>query len=119
MRTLAPILARSVELKINGSGDIEATVQAQEIDTRIDCSASVTLRGTSDYHGIFVDGSANINAPALLTKTTEVDVDGAADCNVNAQETLNVWIDGSAKITYVGSPVVHKEIDGSGAVKQR
>jgi hypothetical protein len=63
-----------------------------------------------------VDGSADIYALELETESTEIDVDGTADCYVYATRSLDVWIDGVADVTYRGQPLVSRDIDGSGSV---
>jgi hypothetical protein len=110
--------ADRVALEIDGSGDIDMTVDAASISSTIDGSGNLRLAGTAAEHVISIDGSGDIDAAALATATTRLDIDGSGDCTVAADEQLEVTIDGSGEVAYCGEPRLTESIDGSGSVRR-
>jgi hypothetical protein len=112
------VAADRVALEIDGSGEIDMVVDAASIRSSIDGSGSLRLAGTAAEHVISIDGSGDIDAAALATATTRLDIDGSGECTVAADDQLDVTIDGSGEVAYCGEPRVTESIDGSGAVRR-
>lgn len=113
-----PLHTPELNIAIDGSGTFDGTVVCDRVLTDIDGSGDVFLRGSAGYHAISVDGSAYVQAVEMETETTEVNVDGTANCYLFATQTLDIRIDGVADVTYRGEPLVTRDIDGSGSVRQ-
>jgi predicted small secreted protein len=112
-----PLHTPELNIAIDGAGTFDGTVVCDRVLTDIDGSGDVFLRGSAGYHAISVDGSAYVQALEMETEATDVEVDGTANCYVSATQTLDVWIDGVADVTYRGEPRVTRDIDGSGSVR--
>lgn len=97
--TVEKLTARSVQIHISGSGDVD-------------------LSGSVQQQEIRVSGSGKMEAWALDSQTAEVHISGSADLMLKVSETLNVSISGSGSIRYLGAPKVSQSISGSGSVKQ-
>jgi Putative auto-transporter adhesin, head GIN domain len=110
--------ADRVSLAIDGSGDIDVAVDAAELRSRIDGSGEIRISGTAGEHAIGIDGSGDIDAIALATATTRIEIDGSGNCAVAADQVLEVQIDGSGAVSYCGDPRVDERIDGSGSVSE-
>ena len=114
----AMVRADDVSLEIDGSGDIDLAVSALALHSRIDGSGHTSIAGEAGEHDISIDGSGDIDAYALSTGTTRVDIGGSGGCAVSAADVLEVTIDGSGDVSYCGQPEVHQSIDGSGGVRR-
>ncbi len=110
------LVADDVVLAIDGSGDMDLQLDAGRLRSSIDGSGGYRLSGTAGEHAISIEGSGEIDAAALQTAATSVDIDGSGDCIVSADERLDVSIEGSGEVAYCGQPQVSEEIDGSGDV---
>ncbi len=116
--TAEQLVADEIALAIDGSGDMDLQVDAGSIRSSIDGSGGYRLSGSAGRHTISIEGSGEIDAAALQTATTSIDIDGSGDCIVAVDEQLDVSIDGSGEVSYCGRPQVNEEIDGSGGVRR-
>jgi hypothetical protein len=112
----AAIRADRVALDIDGSGELDLVIDAAQISTTIDGSGAVLLAGTAGRHDVSIDGSGDVEASALATGETHIEIDGSGDCAVAADDALVVSIDGSGDVAYCGDPSLTESIDGSGSV---
>ena len=112
------LAADDIHLAIDGSGVIDATLDAGRLRTSLDGSGHIQLAGTAEEHSIAIDGSGDVEAMALDTATTLIDIDGSGECAVAAGELLEVSIDGSGEVSFCGQPRVSQSIDGSGSVEE-
>jgi hypothetical protein len=96
---LSGLSAKTFELRVNGSGDIEA-------------------RGRVDDFTLEVDGSADSDLADLATQTASVRIDGSGDTDLRVHRTLELVVEGSGNVTYRGRPAVTSRLEGSGDVTQ-
>ncbi len=61
-------------------------------------------------------GSGGFFGFSLATSRCQVDIDGSGNCEISANNDLDVVIDGSGSVYYKGSPSIHEDITGSGRV---
>jgi hypothetical protein len=97
--TLSGLSAKTFELRIDGSGDIEA-------------------RGRVDDFTLEVDGSADSQLADLATQTASVRIDGSGDTELNVHRALELVVEGSGNVIYHGRPAVTSRLEGSGDVTQ-
>jgi Putative auto-transporter adhesin, head GIN domain len=97
--TLSGLSAKTFELRIDGSGDIEA-------------------RGRVDDFSLEVDGSADSQLAELATQNATVRIDGSGDTELNVRRTLELVVEGSGNVIYHGRPAVTSRLEGSGDVTQ-
>lgn len=89
---------QSLTLKIDGSGDIEADGQTEQLDA-------------------VLNGSGNLGLQKLKAGQVDVLINGSGDASVVAEKSLTARINGSGDITYYGDPeFVHRDINGSGSI---
>lgn len=118
IKTIGTISGDGIELNINGSGNISASIDVNRVDTKINGSGNISVDGTAENHYAYINGSGNINSYDLITDKAEVKVNGSGDVKVNVEEELKVKIGGSGDVYYKGSPSVSVDISGSGSVKK-
>ncbi|MBK7171696.1 MAG: DUF2807 domain-containing protein [Bacteroidales bacterium] len=116
IRSNSRLRAGDLELSINGSGDIDLDIEAENIVSKINGSGAVILRGSSKNERVNVNGSGDVDASGLAAGKVSVTINGSGDCKVMATTALNVEIRGSGNVYYKGSPDVSTEIKGSGSV---
>ncbi|KXK57266.1 MAG: hypothetical protein UZ07_CHB004000764 [Chlorobi bacterium OLB7] len=105
---------------IDGSGSINAPVQAGELRVSIGGSGDVFLKGSSKAFTAEINGSGDIAAGELLTEQCHVAINGSGDASVQATHELHVEINGSGDVAYAGNPpVLRTNINGSGDVVKR
>jgi hypothetical protein len=99
----------------SGSGDIDAEgIDASALELRSDGSADIELYGHVDRLTAELEGSGDANLSGLSADAAEVNATGSGDVDVRADEHLNVSLDGSGDVHYAGNPVLVEHVDGSG-----
>lgn len=89
-----------LEASIRGSGDIEASGVADDLELRI-------------------PGSGSFRGADLETSSATVSIEGSGEALVNVSESLDATVTGSGKVEYLGSPRVTSTITGSGSIRPR
>jgi len=110
--------ASDLELNVNGSGDIELEVEADNVVSKINGSGDINLTGSGKNQRIQVNGSGNVEAASFASSKVNLTINGSGDCRVMATSALHVVIRGSGNVYYKGSPDVTSEIRGSGSVEK-
>jgi hypothetical protein len=107
----------SVRLDLEGSGDVNWTgLAANRVEIRLAGSGDIELAGATGDLTIELDGSGNIDAAELEAQDVTVAIDGSGDVDVFAQDTLSAEVAGSGRVTYSGDPSVSADVTGSGTV---
>lgn len=107
-----------LDLKVNGSGNIDLEVEAESVNSQISGSGNISLRGTAKKAENSIHGSGNIRAGSLQTEDSKVEIAGSGDVQVFATSSLDVNIMGSGGVSYKGPASVNSHIAGSGSVKK-
>lgn len=106
------------KLDVAGSGDVVLNVRANDIEADIAGSGNIELAGTSDNLNLDIAGSGNFRGYELKCNTVDIDVAGAGEAEVTAEEKLKVSIAGSGDIKYRGNATVSKSVAGSGSIQK-
>ncbi|MDH6353780.1 hypothetical protein M2132_000097 [Dysgonomonas sp. PH5-45] len=116
-----PMYTEFLGLLVEGSGDIKAEeLQCQETNMKIAGSGDIELSGKSRKLTCVIEGSGDMNLFDYESQTAQCFVQGSGDIKVNVTQKLTAAIEGSGDILYIGNPEnVHKNIKGSGSIKQR
>ena len=72
--------------------------------------------GDADVHELKIRGASEVESFDLLTNSTAVNIIGAGNCEVNAQNDLDVSITGAGIVYYKGNPTITQSITGLGQV---
>lgn len=119
LRSAATLQASNkVQASITGSGDIEAAVDAPEVEVEVTGSGTARLRGQTRNLSTETSGSGDIQCFDLASERAKVSVTGSGSAQVFASKNLDVRIMGSGDVSYKGTPVVTKRTTGSGSVAQ-
>lgn len=106
----------NTRLVISGSGEIEASVNADELDATISRSGEMYLSGTCETSEMEISGSGDIRAYGLQQGTCFATISGSGDMYLYVLNLLDVRILGSGDVHYKGNPQLRKTITGSGEV---
>ena len=108
--------SEDLELKINGSGDMDLNTAAKEIDANINGSGNIVLQGSAQDLKLEVNGSGDFRALDMDILNAEVEISGSGDAELNVNNSLDVNIVGSGDVSYTGQPNIKTKITGSGNV---
>lgn len=110
--------ADQIELKVSGSGDINAFVDAQSIIADIGGSGTITLRGRTKDFNCSISGSGDLKCKNLLSENTTASVGGSGTAHVFASVHLVAKVTGSGDIYYSGNPPSPEtHTSGSGSIQ--
>jgi len=110
----------SFKIEINGSGDVDMAVNANDVELEVDGSGDILLSGKSKSLDVEIDGSGDISAYDLMVENCSVDVNGSGDSKVYVDGYLHANINGSGDIYYKGNTnKVDISENGSGDVYRR
>lgn len=108
-----------INLKIEGSGDIDIEANYTEIKSSISGSGDIDITGDAEIMDVTISGSGRVDARHLDVQDCQVVVAGSGDSYVNVSESLDITISGSGDVHYWGNPSsVQSNVNGSGDIIQ-
>jgi len=108
----------TIDLALNGSGNIGAKLYVEELKSTLSGGGSVTLKGKSEKTIVEINGSGEVETNQLETNHMKVEINGSGKASVLAISSLNAVINGSGSVKYLGTPEVTQTINGAGSVKK-
>jgi hypothetical protein len=110
--------ARITGIRNSGTGDVTALGLAGEANFTLFNSGTgnVALEGSADSLELKNDGSGDVSAFDFLVREADLTLIGSGNCEVQATETLNVYIEGSGNVYYKANPSIQVNVEGSGQV---
>ena len=112
-------VAALLGLRVNGSAEVMLSgLSAKAFELRIDGSGVVQARGRVDDLEMEVDGSADTDLRELTTQNAVVRIDGSGDSVLSVARSLELVLEGSGDVVYHGRPTVSSRLEGSGDVRQ-
>jgi hypothetical protein len=103
--------------RIDGSGDLSLPeLDGGPLQLRIDGSGDVDGHGRLDALDAAIDGSGDIDMGNVTVQTGKVNISGSGDANVHAVRSLKAVVSGSGDVEYNGDPRVSQSVSGSGDV---
>jgi hypothetical protein len=110
------VYVNDIHILLSGSGDIDAKINSNSLNTKISGSGNINLYGSTHQSELNISGSGDIYAYSLQQDTAYTDISGSGSMKLWVIKYLDVNISGSGKIYYQGNPVVSTHISGSGHV---
>lgn len=105
---------------VNGSGDIEAKVNANQVNLEISGSGDIEISGKAKNLEINTRGSGDVEAFKLITENVNIQKSGSGDSEVNCSQILKINSKGSGDVYYKGNPTsIEKNSTGSGKVYKK
>jgi len=107
-----------LQLKIEGSGDLDATVEATALDVQVAGAGDVDITGTAERLNAVVKGAGDIDLKNLIAKKAILRIAGAGNISAHVTEEVDASIAGAGGITVKGNPPVFKKsVKGIGRIK--
>ncbi|HTF89273.1 MAG TPA: head GIN domain-containing protein [Planctomycetota bacterium] len=104
---------------IQGSGDVDITgVNGESLEVRISGSGDLNARGKATKVTVAIDGSGDIDLGGLESLQANVSINGSGDVRVRCSQSLTASVSGSGDVDYLGGPAqTHIAVSGSGDVR--
>jgi Putative auto-transporter adhesin, head GIN domain len=109
---------QKIDLKATSSAEIEAAVDAPNIEADANSSGTITLKGRTQNFRVEVSSSAQIEAYDLLSETTIAQASSSGTANVHASVKLNGQASSSGLVRYRGGAAVTKAESSAGNVEK-
>jgi hypothetical protein len=107
-----------MDVILNGSGDFNIKVDAEEVNGKLNGSGKITLEGAAQHCNMTINGSGDVDATGMPAVDVKADINGSGNCKVNATTNLKATIRGSGDIYYKGSAAVSSSVMGSGNIQK-
>jgi hypothetical protein len=109
------ITAPIFDYRLKSLGDIDITVNSNDVFGHMHGAGDIYLRGTTDHHACNIVGNGFIHARDLATEYTWIYSNTTGLAYINVKNLLQVQILGSGDIIYTGQPnTIEKKITGTG-----
>jgi hypothetical protein len=112
-------LPELVELRVNGSADVEVSDLNQDrLAIRVSGAGDVEASGRVEALAIEVSGAGDVDTRDLKARQAAVSVSGAGDVWVHAKHAISVSVSGAGDVKVYGKPPQReKRVSGVGSVK--
>lgn len=120
VKGMTPVSGDRLDVELQGSGDIELSVEVTTLTGTIEGSGDMMLTGKAERFDASVTGSGDLRAAGLEAREVNASLAGSGDIQVTCSGVLDAAITGSGDIRYGGSPAeVRERITGSGTLSAR
>lgn len=107
-----------IEIDLSGSSEARLEVNTPKIDAELSGASKLFLRGATEQLSIDGSGSSLISCFDLKANIVKVDMSGAGNAEVTAQQKLEVDVSGASHVMYKGNPVLTESVSGAGSVRK-
>ncbi len=109
----------TVDLDLDGSGEVEFHGEASRINVSHDGSGRVIVEGETDSIDLSLGGSGSIDARSCPALEGVFDLSGSGKISATVLETAQASLSGSGRIDLYGGAVLeHRSLSGSGSIQQ-
>jgi len=105
-------------LKINGSGNMKANIEYDQLKAIINGSGAYSLSGNAKTQDLTISGSGKFFGKNLLGEDGKIVINGSGKSEMNTSSSLDIKVSGSGSILYLGSPAITQSISGSSKIEQ-
>lgn len=118
LKVLQPLISSDLSLKVNGSGDLYVSqLNGSNLSANISGSGNISVgSGNVRSENLQISGSGTIDLLNIYTKNCTTHTSGSGTTKVNVSDYLDATISGSGDVYYLGNPIIHTNISGSGKV---
>jgi hypothetical protein len=102
----------------SGSAALEQ-ISAERLNLRISGTGSIEADGTVDQLSVLIDGAGDVRGQGLASRFAEVEISGTGSVETSTSDRLAVTISGAGSVRYFGDPAVVQTISGVGNVQQQ
>lgn len=108
-----------LSIYITGSGSVNMdNMVANSLKFVNSGSGKCQISGNIKNQDILITGSGEYNSKDLQSNNAKVEIDGSGNAIMNVVNQLNIIINGSGQVSYIGNPNINQQVTGSGTVKK-
>jgi hypothetical protein len=108
-----------MRLHVSGAAKLSSSkLVADKLLLDLSGASKVDMRGQVLKLTIDLSGASQINLTEMIARDADVDASGASHVELNVQKSLRVEASGASKITYLGNPVISKDLSGASFVRK-
>lgn len=111
------LVTDEMEFKISGAGDIDFSVDAEELIIAFSGAGDLNFNGEVQSQDVDISGVGRYNSEELECEECSVTLSGAGSATLNVTEELEVKISGVGNIYYKGNPRIKQDISGLGRIE--
>ena len=94
-----------LDIDLSGASSLDGNLEAGETDIEASGASTVVLEGSATELTIEGSGASSLDLADFTVDTAEVELSGASDATVRAQESIDpVDVSGASKLRYLGDP---------------
>lgn len=108
-----------LHLHLRGDGKIQSDVNAEELSVVFSGAGEIEITGAAQNSEMYLEGTGEFHAFDAIIQNLDLDMYGKVNANIHVEKNLDVAIEGSANVIYMGDPEVTTYIIGSGTVKKK
>ncbi|WP_164997581.1 head GIN domain-containing protein [Capnocytophaga sp. oral taxon 878] len=110
--------AETLEMKINGTANVNAALKTGALNLRIAGAGSAILSGSTQELAVEINGTGSVNGNNLKAMNATLDIAGAGSINAYVSGELDAIVRGVGSIKVNGNPKVRSQvIKGLGSIK--
>jgi Putative auto-transporter adhesin, head GIN domain len=107
-----------LQLEATGSAQIAIdSLKANTLNVDLGGASELNLAGKVTEQTLRFSGGSRYRADRLESQTVDLQINGAGDATVWANDRLDVQINGTGNVNFYGTPDVRQEIRGVGAIQ--
>lgn len=116
--TMDTIKADIFVAELRGSGNLDLMISCNYFKAGMDGTGTFKVSGIASESKVDVSGVGSYKAYGLITKNTEIELNGVGKAQVYASESIDAELNGVGNIKYKGNPKTkHLEASGVGNIK--
>jgi Putative auto-transporter adhesin, head GIN domain len=105
-------------VQVDGASNVTLSgIDAETLDLEIDGAGELEAGGTVDRLTAKIDGAGDARLFGLASRTARVVVRSAGNAEVSVSETLDVEVTGAGDVQYRGTPSVRSDVSGAGDLR--
>jgi len=114
---LSPMHTDSLALAISGGGRIDLrSLAATSLRVDVNGTGDVVTSGKVETQRVNIAGVGSYAGDNLDSAEATVSIAGTGSATVHVRDALDVTIEGTGSVNYIGDPQVHQNINGVGTV---
>jgi hypothetical protein len=107
-------------LTSSGAGRLKVTgLKNEKFEVDINGAPAIEVSGETNLLKIKANGAGTIDTHRLRAANADVNSNGVSNIALYARDQLDVVVSGPSHVTYEGSPVVNKTVNGPGSVQKK
>lgn len=116
LETNGTIEGTNIQLELLGNVEVNVALEMDSIFTSYVGKGDLNFSGSSIYHSMILEGEFDVSGFELMTDYSSIDLIGIGNCEVYANEKLDVSITGIGDVYYKGTPDISSMITGTGQI---